>query len=253
MEKATQQKTKKILSIVANVFVWLFVAFSLVTTLLVFSAQSDADGVPALFGKSMITIESDSMSPTFKRGDLILIEKLSGKEDTLARVKEIEVGEIITFWAPIDINGDGQLNDINTHRVEEKTDSGFKTKGDNNAMADTYTVSYTDVIGVAKENSGIPGVGAVIGFLQTSMGFLICIVLPLVIFFLYELIRFVKIVFEEKAKKTAGTVSAETEEEIKRRAIEEYLKAQEEAKKAESEKTEAAEVTEADTTNSDEE
>ena len=227
MEKATKQKTQKILAIIANVLVWIFVAFSLVTTLMVFSAQSDEDGVPALFGKSMITIVSDSMSPTFEKGDLIFIEKISGEENSLDRVKAIEVDEIITFWAPVDINGDGQLNDINTHRVIEKTDTGFRTQGDNNDAADTYTVSYTDVIGVAKENDRVGGIGAVINFLQTSLGFLICIVIPLVIFFLYELYRFVRILLEEKMKK--APLSSEQEEEIKRRAIEEYLKSQQNA------------------------
>lgn len=222
MEQATKTKTKKVLSVIANVLVWLFVAFSLVTTLMVFSAQADADGVPALFGKSMITIVSESMSPTYQKGDLIFIDKVVGKDGVLDRVTELEVGTIITYWAPIDINGDGKLNDINTHRIIEKVDNGFKTKGDHNQAEDGYTVYYADVIGVGSENARIPGLGAVIGFLQSSLGFFLCIVLPLILFFLYELYNFIKIMLEEKAKK--APVSKETEEEIKRRAIEEYLK-----------------------------
>lgn len=225
MQQATKQKTQKALSIVANILVWAFVVFSLVTTVMVFSAQADADGVPALFGKSMINIVSDSMSPTFQKGDLIFIEKVAGTDGVLDRVKALEVGTIITYWAPIDINGDGQLNDINTHRIDEKTDVGFKTKGDNNLIQDGYTVTYADVIGVANEDDRIGGLGAVIGFLQSSLGFFLCIVLPLVIFFIYELYRFIKLMLEEKGKK-AAPLSAEQEEEIKRRAIEEYLKSQ---------------------------
>jgi signal peptidase len=63
-----------------------------------------------------------------------------------------------------------------------------------------------------------------IGFLRSSLGFFLCIVLPLILFFLYELYRFIAILVTERAKKKP--VSAETEEEIKRRAIEEYLKQQ---------------------------
>ena len=226
MEKTKKQQTMKILSITANVLVWVFVAFALLTTILVLTAQNDEDGVPALFGKSMVTIESDSMDPTFKKGDLIFIEKLSGKDASIDRVKALEKGDIITFWAPIDINGDGALNDINTHRIEEKLATGFRTKGDNNSQADTYTINYTDVIGLADADSRVGGVGAAIGFLRSSLGFFLCVVLPLILFFLYELYRFIMLLVTEKAKRASTSVSAEQEEEIKRRAIEEYLKAQ---------------------------
>ena len=226
MEMATKQKTKKILSIIANVLVWVFVAFALLTTLLVFSAQGDEDGIPSLFGKSLITIESISMEPTFKQGDLVLVEKIAGTDDFAQRVTALEKDQIITYWAPIDINKDGKLNDINTHRIEEKLENGFRTKGDNNEHADTYTISFNDVIGVSTEDDNIGGLGAAIGFLRSSMGFLLCIVLPLVLFFLYELYRFVRILLEERTKRAAAAVTAEQEEEIKRRAIEEYLNAQ---------------------------
>lgn len=226
MEKATKQKTMKILSITANVLVWIFVVFAMLTTILVFSAQGDEDGIPSLFGKSMITIESISMEPTFEQGDLVFIDKISGEDDFIERVQALKKGDIITYWAPIDINKDGKLNDINTHRVEEKLENGFRTKGDNNDNADTYTISFRDVIGVSTEDDNVGGLGAVIGFLRSSMGFLLCIVLPLVLFFLYELYRFIRILLEERAKRTVAAVSAEQEEEIKRRAIEEYLKAQ---------------------------
>lgn len=224
MEKATKQKTMKILSITANVLVWVFVAFALLTTVLVFTAQGDEDGIPSLFGKSMITIESISMDPTFEQGDLVFIEKLSGKEDSLERVKELEKGAIITYWAPVDINKDGKLNDINTHRIEEKLENGFRTKGDNNDHPDTYTITFADVIGVTTEEDSVGGLGAVIGFLRSSLGFFLCILLPLILFFLYELYRFIRLLLAERAKK--APVSAEVEEEIKRRAIEEYLNAQ---------------------------
>ena len=224
MEKATKQKITKILSITANVLVWVFVAFALLITILVFTAQGDEDGIPSLFGKSMITIESTSMEPTFNEGDLVFIEKLSGEDGVLDRVKALEKGAIITYWAPVDINKDGKLNDINTHRIEEKLENGFRTKGDNNELADSYIITFTDVIGVSTEEDNVGGLGAVIGFLRSSLGFFLCILLPLILFFLYELYRFIRLLLAERAKK--APVSAEQEEEIKRRAIEEYLNAQ---------------------------
>ena len=57
------------------------------------------------------------------------------------------------------------------------------------------------------------------------LGFFLCIVLPLILFFLYELYRFITILVSEKQKK-AEDKAIESEEDIKRRAIEEYLAAQ---------------------------
>lgn len=226
-----QTKTvKKVLNIVANVLVWAFVALSLLTTVLVFSAQKSEDGVPALFGKSWITIETDSMEPTIKKGSLFVINKNEGTS-----MNDLVEGDVITYFAPIDINGDGEIGDINTHRIVEANHdkASFVTKGDHNLIKDNegddaYTVSYADVIGYVKaadvEKAAIGGVGSAIGFLRSSLGFFLCIVLPLILFFLYELYRFIAILVTERAKKKP--VSAETEEEIKRRAIEEYLKQQ---------------------------
>ena len=229
MDKA---KVKKILGIVANVLIWVFVVLSLLTTVLVFAAQGSEDGVPAIFGKSLITIETKSMEDTYKVGDLVFMKKLSD-EDKL----NLKVGDIITFRTSVDINGDGKIGDINTHRIHEHEEGStiFVTKGDNNPNPDNvatsntpaYTVHTSDIIGICKENGRIAGLGAVLGFLRSSLGFFLCIVLPLILFFLYELYNFIMVVVKERAKKApAGVAPTVDEEEIKRRAIEEYLRAQ---------------------------
>lgn len=217
---------KKILSIALNTIIWLFVAFSLLITIFVFSAQGSKDGVPSIFGKSLITISTDSMKPVYKAGDLVFMEKLddAGKE-------ALKPGDIITFHAPIDIDGDGMVGDINTHRIESINGNVFVTKGDYNLIADNqgdtpYTVHISDIIGKCTEDGKISGLGNVISFLRSSLGFFLCIVLPLILFFLYELYNFISILVTERAKKTAG--AAVDEEEIKRRAVEEYLAKQKE-------------------------
>jgi signal peptidase len=144
----------------------------------------------------------------------------------------LKPGDIITYHAPIDINKDGQIGDINTHRIvsvdlDAKT---VKTQGDNketNPIADNYTVNFNDIIGTCTERGKISGIGSVIDFLRSSIGFLVCIVIPLALFFFYELYRFISLVVTERAKR--APVSQEAEEEIKRRAIEEYLASQKKA------------------------
>ena len=56
-------------------------------------------------------------------------------------------------------------------------------------------------------------------FLRTKKGFFICIVIPMAVFFLVELYKFIVTLIELKKPE----LSEEDEEEIKKRAIEEYL------------------------------
>jgi hypothetical protein len=74
------EKFKKIGNIVGNVIVWVFVAFSLAITIMVFSAQQNTDGIPALFGKSLLTIQTPSMEDTYSVGDMVFMTKLSDEE-----------------------------------------------------------------------------------------------------------------------------------------------------------------------------
>ncbi len=218
---------KKVLKIVLNVFLWLFVAFAVVVTVLAFAAQRSADGIPTINGKCYLTVLSPSMSPTFKEGDLIVCKKLSVQGQT-----SLKEGDIISFHAMLDINGDGVAEDvINTHRVvavEMSPDGSqavrYTTRGDNNAMNDTGSVHYTDV--VAKyTGTRFRGLGNFLSFLQQPKGFLIVIVLPLVLFFLYEVFVFIKTFL---GIKNAGkkVISTADEELIKQKAVEEYLKQQ---------------------------
>ena len=98
---------KKILSVALNALIWLFVIFSLIITILAFSAQGSKDGVPSIFGISLITISTNSMEPTYQVGDLVFMEKLSDEAKA-----DLEPGQIITFRAPIDIDKDGNVGDI---------------------------------------------------------------------------------------------------------------------------------------------
>lgn len=225
-KKIDWAKVKRIGGIVANVVIWLFVVFSILVTVLVFAAQGNADGIPELFGKTLITVETDSMEPNIRRGSLVVLTKLEPGE-----IYELSKNDIITYRSPVDLNGDGKAGDINTHRIisNDTENFYFVTKGDNNTLADNegdkpYVVKYTDVIGTCKESDAIRGIGGVIGFLRSSVGFFVCIVLPLILFFLYELYNLINIIVSERAKR--APVSGEVEEEIKRRAIEEYLKSQ---------------------------
>ena len=225
----TKSTGKKVGSIIGNILIWLFIAFSVVITIFAFSAQSNSDGVPTIAGKVISPVLSPSMEPTIKKGDIIISRKLGDNAGNDEKTT-LAVGDIISFKA--DLNGDN-TPEINTHRIIERIEENgrvsYRTKGDNNEYQDNYTVASTEVIS-KYEGTRIALLGNVIEFLMQPTGFFICIVIPLILFFLFEIIMFVRKVIEVK---NAGKkqITAEDEEMIKRKAVEEFLRKQEEENK----------------------
>ena len=200
---------KKAVKIIFNVIAWIILIFALLVTILVFSADRN-NGVASLLGYIPLTVESDSMKPTFAKNDLILDKEIDD-------VKDLEKGDVITFWTIID----GQKVK-NTHRITEVNEINgslsFTTKGDNNSVEDSLEVYPADIIGQWTDVK-IGGFGKVMSFLRTKTGFFICILIPMALFFLFELYKLIVVIIEVKQPAAAEI----DEEEIKKKAIEEYL------------------------------
>ncbi len=218
------KKYMKALKIVGNVIIWAFVAFAVAITILVFTAQSDANGIPTIGGKYFINIVSDSMEDTILEDDLIIGQKLSEDEK-----KALPVNAVITFMA--DLDGDNQ-RELNTHRIiginytSDGKVASYVTKGDNKPLADVYPVFPENVVCKWTETR-YSGIGGFLTFLQTRTGFGVVIILPLIAFFLFELIKFILTLTDVKSGKKK--LSAADEEAIKQKAIEEYIRRQKEA------------------------
>ncbi len=180
-----ESKGKKILNTVVNVVLVIAIALAAVCTYASYVSTS-GNGVPNIFGIRIFSIQTESMYPTLLPGDLIFD---TGVKDP----GELRRDDIITYWTVI--NGERVLN---THRVYEIYDGGgyliFSTKGDNNTSADPLTVHESEVVG--KYSFRVPGVGKVFDYLQTSTGFLIVIVIPVFLFFLFHLVQFFRVLFE---------------------------------------------------------
>lgn len=176
---------KRILNTVVNVILVLAIALAAMCTYVSYVSTS-GNGVPSLFGIRMFSIQTESMYPTLLPGDLIFDQ---GIKDPA----ELRKGDIITYWTVI--NGERVLN---THRIHEIYDGGgyliFATKGDNNTAADALTVHESEIVG--KYSMRVAGVGKVFDYLQTSTGFLIVVVVPVFLFFLFHLVQFFRVLFE---------------------------------------------------------
>ena len=180
-----ESKGRKILNTVINVILVIAIIVAAICTYVSF-VSSSGNGVPSIFGLQMFSIQTDSMYPILNPGDLIFDKEIQDKS-TLQR------GDIITYWTVI--NGERVLN---THKIYEIYDGGgyliFATKGENNTAVDSLTVHESEVVG--KYWFRVAGLGKVFDYLQTSTGFLIVVVLPVFVFFLFHLIQFFRVLFE---------------------------------------------------------
>jgi len=180
-----ESKAKRIVSGIVNAILILAIVLAAMCTYVSY-VSSSGSGVPSLFGIRVFSIQTESMYPTLLPGDLIF--------DTAVKdSSELRPGDIITYWTVI--NGERVLN---THRIEQVFDGSgfliFSTKGDNNTAADALSVHESEVVG--KYAGRIGGLGKVFDYLQTSTGFLIVVVVPVFLFFLYHLVQFFRVLFE---------------------------------------------------------
>lgn len=90
--------------------------------------------VSGIFKYKMIAIASNSMAPTYRRGDAIIYEKVN--------VSELEVGDVLAFQKD---------NIVVTHRIVKIWKQGneyyFTTKGDNNNTEDIFQPKESNALG----------------------------------------------------------------------------------------------------------
>lgn len=248
MDNIKKNKAKKIAGIVLNVVLWLFVAFALVVTIIAVSSTANKKNVPTIGGTCYMSVLSDSMNADkpawatdsydgFKQGDLIFCDYIAEDYNAITSLKK---GDIITFEWDLNNNGEKEVGEYNTHRIigfisnqnseiqdfipENETLRYIVTQGDNKEYSNGGTENVAPGFVLAKYTGRkIGGLGAVFKFLGSKLGFGLCILLPLAIFFAYELVVFILTLVKVK-NEGKKTITAEDEELIKQRAIEEYLK-----------------------------
>ena len=203
-------KKGKVLNTVVNVILVIVILFGIFCAFNAYMAKQ-GNGVPSLFGLKFAAIQSDSMSPTFNQGDLIVDITVKDpaklKKSTTVEAKD---GDVITFWTTI--NGEIVLN---THRIVDIEDYdnylSFVTRGDNEQITenDTMRVHQNSIEG--KYLFAIPKLGYLIDFLETSKGFLLVVVLPVALIFIWQLIQFFRALFAYQAEKVRIQMEAQME------------------------------------------
>ncbi len=156
-------KIKRGLMLFIIIFIIIPVLF--ISSVILIDSFKNPDSIPSFFGWKPFIVLSDSMEPTIKTGDLIIIREN----------KEVHQGDVIAFL---------KNNVIVTHRivskvVKEGQEDYFITKGDHNTKNDDWKVFYNEVEGVYQIK--IPEIGKVILFFQTTKGMVIGLSVPILL------------------------------------------------------------------------
>ena len=169
---------KKILYYI--LFLVIVLPFLIFNLTLIIKSKLYPDKIADFMGYKPFIVMSGSMETTINIGDLVIVKKVNSSS--------IHTGDIIAFK-----NG----NIVISHRVKEViNDSGtykFKTKGDNNNVADYFIVSSDAIEGIFVNK--ISGLGSILLFLGKPIGLLMVI---LVIIIISTALYFVKFGYSTK-------------------------------------------------------
>lgn len=223
---------KKIGTVLIDVLIVVLVLLSIIISISSITAKAN-NGVPDLFGYSPFSVQTNSMYPTLKQGDYIFVQKCDPET--------LEVGDVITYFTLID-----GMRAINTHRIvnifEENGNVLFQTQGDNvetNTEPDELLLSSGDIIGTYTGKK-IPVLGSVLDYLSTQMGFFLVILLPVLLFTIYQIYNLVKIILYNHKVDMVNAANEATSDEVKEAIIAEYLaKQKQQQEEAENKKEEA--------------
>lgn len=204
-EKKSVKIIKNVFNCIINVLIVVILVVSIIIAAMSITAKAN-NGMPSIFGYTIQSIQSPSMeggSADFEGGDIKVGDLIIGKSTQFIFELEYEVGDIVTYMA---IPEGGSADDPKVpicHRIievyEQGGERGYRTMGDNNGKPDQEKGDYssyiraTDIGSVfySKDYHGvkISGLGKALDFIQTKLGFFLCILLPMIIFFIIALIR----------------------------------------------------------------
>ena len=220
------KNVKKVIAIVFEAIVVLVLLLAI--AIIVAGISRVKTGVPSFLGYTSASVETDSMEPTINIGDVV-VGKVPGEHD------ELQIGDIVSYYTVVD----GHTITI-THRVSDKFDVDgivyYETWGDNRQSCpapDQKHIVIGDVASVYRFK--LSGLGNFIDFLRKPVGFIICLVLPLAAFIIWQAYDLITLIMKRKKSEMLAEVSDATSDEVKEAIIKEYL-AKNAAESGESEK-----------------
>ncbi len=168
----------KLATILGTVLCVILLPILIINVMLIIRSFTNRDEVPSVGGVFPLIVLTDSMYPDIQSGDLIICRR--------REPESIEKGDVIAFFDPA-----GNGSSIVSHSVAEITEVdgqiAWVTRGIANNTNDAALVPADKLVGVYKRR--IPGVGRVVLFMQTSTGLILCVVCPILLLVIWDIIR----------------------------------------------------------------
>ena len=240
--KKPMTKKKKILNAIFLGVQIALVVFAIILTIIMI--MNPKQGEVSSAGIKLMPVMSDSMDGErtidgvtyrgFATWALVVAKSPKRDADNNVDASSLKVGDIVTFQGLVE-----GKQELITHRIIEivPIEEGlvrFRTQGDNPAApVDTTLKAANDFQAVYLFH--IPKLGKALWWIRDGYHFIYVIIIPLGLLLIYNIYLVAQIVIEGKMKKSNAAVAEKAkqaalasidEEEIKRRAIEEYLKSQ---------------------------
>ena len=160
--QSNMKYVNKTLHIILNV---LFVLLILLILGLGISQYILHSSPPDLFGYAPVDVLTGSMEPVFSPGDVIIIEKNA----------DYKINDIVTYTYE---------DTLITHRIIDKSEEGYITKGDANNVADNELVKGEQIVG--KYLFVIPFVGLLKIWIKSPLGIVVILLIIAGIYIYYR-------------------------------------------------------------------
>lgn len=166
---------KVVLRVVLGILVSIYLAMVIFTT--GFLLNKNDYGVSSFLGRYLIVLDDDSLAPDYKANSLIAIKPVTNAE--------IEIGDKIFYYDTYSTKHQIKFTEVT--RKEKVNDSEVTY-----ALKDNTLVSSQYVLGSEKTVTSLSFLGKILYIVQSKWGFLIIVVFPLFLAFIYEIYAIVK-------------------------------------------------------------
>ena len=238
-----KQKVNKVFSIIGNVFMYVFFAFSIILLIMTIVAKKNSDGAVSIMGYQMRIVISDSMAKnddTYNDINKYSIKDIPVKSLLIIQnvpsdasedwYEDIKVGDVLTFKYLIN-----NRQETITHRVIDKVPNddgiGYKIylRGDNKSKTGEASVQIINTAAVNSPNYIIGKVvvksfivGLIIYAMRQPIGIALLVILPSIIIIIFEVVKIVNHYNEHKKAKLAEEKKEQLDEieELKKKIAE---------------------------------
>ena len=210
-------KTKKIIGIVFNVIVYIFIFVVLISLVFSLTQKNKNDDAISLFGHQMRIVVSPSMEEceltdvsdydikNLKVKTMIFIEEIpTDSEERADWYEDLREGDVLTFkYVYI-------RQEVITHRLIDKVENGkggyiLYLQGDNKNSADGATTQIIDTSDEASANYVIGKVvgqsyplGWLVSLIKSSLGLIFVVIIPSIVIITIEVIKIINLLSYKK-------------------------------------------------------